>query len=108
MSEERKLIPVAEAEPGMVLSDELLDDRGMVLLARGVELTTTMIASLKRKQIDMIAICSGEPAPPPDAQAVLQRLAYLFRHHGEPEGNMASNVLRLLVTQYRLGEGDAA
>lgn len=108
MSEERKLIPVAEAEPGMVLSDELLDERGMVLLARGVELTESMIVSLKRKQIEMLPIASGNTPPPPDPYAIEQRLRYLFRRHGDVGSNAAGLALQQLVAQYRTGSGETA
>lgn len=106
MSVERKLIPVAEAEAGMVLADELLDDRGMMLLGRGVELNDAMIASLKRKQIEMVSITSGNAPPPPDPHVIGQRLAYLFRRHGDLGSNGAGLALLQLVEQYRMGPGE--
>ena len=35
MSDDHDLVPVTSALPGMVLSDELLDSHGLVLLAKG-------------------------------------------------------------------------
>ena len=56
MSGPFQLTPLAETRPGMVLSDVVLDDRGNVLLAQGVVLTESMLASLGRHGVDMLLL----------------------------------------------------
>ena len=104
MSGPFQLTPLAEAQPGMVLSDVLRDDKGNVLLAQGVVLTESMLASLARHGIDLMPILQAAPeAPPIDPVAVQARLDHLFRQHDRDDlGDWATGILRRYMEDYRL------
>lgn len=97
-------LAVAELEAGMVLSDEILDDLGQVLLAKHAVLTERMISQLQARGIDTVAVLA--PAAPPviDAQAVTARIDHLFRKNDpEDTDDFATGVLRRYITDYRMG-----
>lgn len=97
-------ITLDEAIPGMVLSDDLLDTQGQILLPAGTLLNETNIASLRRREIDMLAILGDEVSDIDDVAELeqhRQRLARLFRKHTEDD--MATEILRQFVNHFRLG-----
>lgn len=104
MSSATQPTPLAAALPGMVLAEVLRDPRGNVLLAEGVVLTESMLASLARHGVATLPIlCAAAPAAPPDPALVQARLDRLFRS-GRPDApdNAASAALRRHVEAYRL------
>jgi hypothetical protein len=101
MSDDHVLVPVNQAQPGMVLSDELLDSQGLVLLAKGAILSEAIIASLQRHHIDVVAVARVEAHRAPDPAAVGARLDYLFRKH-DLGSDWAAGLLRRYVEDYRL------
>jgi hypothetical protein len=102
MSDDHELVPLSRALPGMVLSDELLDSHGLVLLAKGTILSEAIITSLGRHQIDMVPVARVEAHRAPDAPAVQARLDFVFRRHGRDDNDWAGNLLRRYVEDYRL------
>jgi hypothetical protein len=98
------LTPLAETRPGMVLSDVVRDGKGNVLLAQGIVLTESMLASLGRHGIDMLPILQATPEPLPiDPGAVQARLDHIFRKHDRDDlGDWATGILRRYVEDYRL------
>ncbi|CUI09755.1 hypothetical protein BN2497_14287 [Janthinobacterium sp. CG23_2] len=108
MSAAYQHLALADVEPGMVLSDELLDRQGQVLLPKGAILTDRTIALLPSHGIDAVPVLrSASAAPPParcapDLAASGQRLATLFRKH-QPEDahDWATSALRRYVEDYR-------
>jgi hypothetical protein len=94
-----KLVPLAQAQPGMVLSNELLGPAGQVLLPKGAILTPATLTALARHGVGMIAVASGEQPGPPDPAQLGARLDQLFRGH---DGSGAAAQLRRYVEQYRL------
>jgi hypothetical protein len=104
MSAPYQLTPLAETRPGMVLSDVVRDGKGNVLLAQGIVLTESMLASLGRHGIDLLPILQAVPAPPPpDPAAIRARLDHLFRKHDRDDvGDWATGILRRDVEDYRL------
>jgi hypothetical protein len=98
------LTPLTDARPGMTLSDVLLDDKGNVLLAQGVVLTETILASLARHGVDALPILrAADAAPPIDPAAVQARLDILFRGNDrEDHADWATGILRRYVEDYRL------
>jgi hypothetical protein len=100
-----KQVPIDAAQPGMTLSDDLLDATGNILLRRGLVLTEATLNALRRHDIETLAIVSspdeGDGADSPDHQA--QRLARLFRKPGNDYED-ATGILLQHVRQYRLGE----
>ncbi len=104
MNRQNTHITLHEAEPGMVLADDLLDTRGMVLLPAGATLTPTIIASLQRREIDTMSI-QGEEIPESDNSEELaeyeQRLASVFRKQSDDD--MATEILRQFIYNFRFG-----
>ena len=102
-------LALAEIRPGMILSDELQDDHGHVLLQRGAVLTAAMIALLPRHGIEAVAVLTpgGAPAEPvADPEAVQRRLAHLFRKNDiDNNDDWATGILRRYVEDYRLQRG---
>ena len=99
---------LAEIRPGMILSDELLDSRGHVLLPRGAVLTAATIALLPRHGIESIAVrvAGGADEPAADPAAVQQRLAHLFRKNDiDDQNDWATGILRRYVEDYRMQRG---
>ena len=93
MSAPYQLTPLAETRPGMVLSDVVRDGKGNVLLAQGIVLTESMLASLARHGIDLLPIM----------QAIQARLDHLFRKHDRDDlGDWATGILRRYMEDYRL------
>ena len=109
MTDSYKQLALDQTLPGMILSDDLLDRQGNVLLPRGVVLTEATLASLKRHGIDMLPIeCA--PLSEVDQEAEREnhrrRLAILFRtpKNGEAEPSDATRTLHQYVARFRLGD----
>jgi len=102
-------LPLAKVEPGMVLSDELLDTHGQVLLPAGAVLTERMLERLQDHGIESLAVVDDAPADPAqtaaEREAHLARIAVLFRRHDPANAeDPAANMLRTLVTEFRVGK----
>ena len=99
-----QLILLADARPGMTLSDVLLDEKGNVLLTQGAVLTEAMLASLARHGVESLPILQMEsPAPPIDPAVMQARLDYLFRGNDREDlDDWATGILRRYVEDYRL------
>ncbi|WP_026354938.1 hypothetical protein [Massilia niastensis] len=105
MSDAYELLPLAQLKPGMVLSSELLDRNGMVLLAGGAVLAESTIASLARHGIDTVAVLrTPSRQAPVDLAAVQARLDHVFRkNERDNHGDWATGLLRRYIEDYRLG-----
>ena len=104
-----KQLALDQTQPGMILSDDLLDRQGNVLLPRGVALSESTLASLKRHGIETLPIeCA--PLSVVDQEAELerhrQRLAILFRtpQNAVEAPSDAMRTLQQYVTRFRLGD----
>jgi len=105
----RKQVSLDEAQPGMVLSDALLDAHGNVMLAAGMELSASTIAALRRHQIESLSIAAGmlsEEELEGRRRRDVARLEHLFRKQGGGDTD-ASDLLHALMRRYRLGEEPA-
>jgi hypothetical protein len=104
-------LALAQVQAGMVLSDELLDVQGHVLLPQGTVLSEAMLALMPRHGIEMLPIANGAVSEDELAASQLlarQRLARLFRHHDpDDQQDWASGLLRRFVEDYRLGKEGA-
>ncbi len=113
MSAAYQHLMLAEVEPGMILSDELLDQQGHVLLAQGTVLTAKTIGLLPSHGIETVAVLSpsgaAAPASTVDVAAVEARVAKLFRKN-DPDNNddWATGILRRYVLDFRLGREAAS
>lgn len=100
-------LALADVTPGMVLSDELLDRQGQVLLPKGAVLTAKTIALLPGHGIEALAVLRAaadiEESGAPDTSAVEKRLAVLFRKNDiDDQDDWATGILRRYVEDYRL------
>jgi hypothetical protein len=107
MTELHQHMALAQVHPGMVLSDELLDIQGQVLLPRGTVLSASMLASLPHHGIDMLPILLESTRSDQEVACALQqqrqRLAYLFRTHDPAdESEQATSALYRLMLDFRL------
>lgn len=106
MSASYQHLALAEVKPGMILSDVLLDRQGQVLLPQGAVLTAATIALLPRHGIVTLAVLREADAPGPqgpDAAAVQQRLARLFRKNEiDDPHDWATGILRRYIEDFRL------
>ena len=98
---------LTQVKPGMILSDELLDKQGQVLLPKGAVLSATTIALLPGHGIDMLAVLlpegTADPEATPDPSVIERRLAKLFRKHQTVDGDgWATGILQHYITDYRL------
>ena len=104
-------LTLAQVQAGMVLSDELLDVQGHVLLPQGTVLTEAMLALMPRHGIEMLPVL-GTDVPEEEKMAARsqhqQRLARLFRKN-DPDSadDWSTRLLRRFVEDYRLGKESA-
>ncbi|MGO4380566.1 hypothetical protein AB4Z19_19990 [Pseudoduganella sp. RAF19] len=101
-------LALADVQPGMVLSDELLDVHGKVLLPQGTVLTAEMLALMPRHGVTALPIAQAEKSATELAaehEKQRERIAHLFRLHDPDNGDdWAANALRRLVIQFRTGQ----
>ncbi|MEJ7806271.1 MAG: hypothetical protein WKG03_10180 [Telluria sp.] len=106
MSAAYQHLALAEVRPGMILSDELLDRQGQVLLPKGAVLTAGTIALLPGHGIDMLAVLRSDAdaaADKPDHDAIARRLDKVFRKNDpDNDDDLASATLRGYILDYRL------
>lgn len=105
-----KLVLLEDVRPGMVLSDNLLDRHGKILLPENTLLTEKMIESLRRYDMEMVPVFLEDLTEEQKAERALQRqkrLEQLFRKHnyGDAAEN-ANDVLFDYLKDFRQG-GDA-
>ena len=98
---------LAQVRAGMILSDELLDLQGKVLLPRGTVLSTVMLAALRRHDIEALPIMLEATRSDQEVACALeqhrQRIAHLFRKNDPAdESDPATGALRRLVLDFRL------
>jgi hypothetical protein len=99
-------LALSHVKPGMVLSDELLDKQGHVLLPQGSVLTEATLALMPRHGIDILPIALAAPDDA-DLEAQrgqhLQRLNQLFRKNDpDSDADWATGLLRSYIEDYRL------
>lgn len=104
-------LALAQVQAGMVLSDELLDVQGHVLLPQGTVLTEAMLALMPRHGIEMLPVLGTDVTQEEKMatrNAHQQRLARLFRKNDpDNDEDWASGLLRRFVEDYRLGKESA-
>jgi hypothetical protein len=92
-----------DAQPGMILSEPVLDAHGTVLLPVATALTDSMLGSLLRRGIDKVFVVDdtiSDEELEAERQRVQVRLDRLFRHC---TGKGASDLLRQRIADYRVG-----
>ena len=101
------LIGLENAVAGMILTDNLHDAEGTMLLPQGTTLTEASLISLRRHKVQNLRVLMAEHTAA-DKETTLefqhQRLAKLF----SAAGNTGANGLLLRhIMQYRFGENHA-
>jgi hypothetical protein len=99
-----KQLALSDILPGMVLSHNLLDTQGQILLPKGAVLTEKTIDSMARHNIASVRVVTGELTAEEDALRTRQaqnRLRYLFRG---TEENPVNYLLHQYVSNFRAGE----
>lgn len=109
MTASNQHLMLAQVQAGMVLSDELLDLQGQVLLPQGTILTAAMLALMPRHGIEILPILVAGPSGDEqvaDTEQHQKRIARLFRKH-EPdnEADWATGLLRSYIADFRLNQG---
>jgi hypothetical protein len=97
-------LALADLRPDMVLSDDLLDSQGQILLPKGTVLTQHAIDSMHRHAVVSVPIVVGELSPEEIAaqkQHMQMRLDRLFRLPGNSEADL---LLQRYIRNFRLGE----
>jgi hypothetical protein len=98
-------LTLAQATPGMILADDILDSGGNLLLKGGTSLSESMLTSLQRYQLGSFTVIGEESDAVDDSVArerVQTRLAHLFRHCADDN---PSRTLRAWIGEYCAGEG---
>lgn len=102
MSAGYRLTSLADAHPGMILSDAVCDAQGKVLLAQGVRLSDATLSALARHGIDSVPV-ANLAAPVRSGDAARARLDYLFRSNvRDDHDDWATGQLRCYIEDYRL------
>jgi hypothetical protein len=100
-------LAVGDVKPGMILSDELSDSQGHVLLPQGAVLTKAILAAMAHHGIDTLPVLCAEVSQAEEAAQLdvrQERLTRLFRKHDpDSESDWATALLRRYVAQFRLG-----
>jgi hypothetical protein len=97
-----RVVATSAAEEGMCLYDDVRDRAGNVLLPKLTALTGAMLASLARREIEVLLVVDGsitEEQLAAERLRVQERLAYLCRHAGDGRANA---LLRAVVAEYRM------
>lgn len=100
-----KQVDLDDAEPGMVLSEAVLDSHRTVLLPEATVLTDSMLRSLERRGIGHVFVVDNDVSPEKweaECRRMQERLDRLFRHC---RGRGASDVLLQHIAEYRMGSG---
>lgn len=107
MLSSHRFLPLSKVEVGMVLSDEVLDAQGHVLLPAGTVITANLLARLPAHGIDAlpIAVAADTASAAVDRETVLRRTAHIFRRIDPHDpAHAPSRTLRRVVEAFRLGE----
>lgn len=101
-----KKILVEQAEPGMILAQEIVRDDGVLLCQKGAELTDTLLKMLERLNFETVQIEVGSTETPEERAERLAReeteITYRFsRVESDP---ILAELKRTLLE--KLGEAD--
>jgi hypothetical protein len=104
MSKKHHYVPVSKVTAGMILSENLLDKLGHVLLPAGSTLTDNTLKAMAHHNVHQLAIVQMDDAEsdaPEIKQRKIDRLAHIFKHapYGEP-----TDTLKTYIEKYRHGD----
>lgn len=102
MKMRRVVVPIQEAQTGMLLAEEVRNAAGGVLLTAGTELDEAVLAGLCRRGVECLVVDRPDPRSETEIAEELARMEarvrHLFhRHRGNPE----LQLLMQAVLEYR-------
>lgn len=102
MSRHQLEVLLTEAQAGMVLADDLLDQEGQMLLPRGTALTEAMITSLAKRSVETLVIAGADRSAQEEQlehEHLIKRVLHLFRHIRSED--LADQAMFELVLKFR-------
>ena len=96
-----KRISINAAEPGMVTTDPVMDEKGRTICGPGTELTGNLLGRLERMGVSILHVESGAGADEGDCQARRDEIEARFAHVGP--GNLLSELKSVLLERLREG-----
>jgi hypothetical protein len=104
MSKKHHYVPVSKVTAGMILSENLLDKLGHVLLPAGSTLTDHTIKAMAHHNVHQLAIVQTDDEGNDDAeskQKKIDRLSHIFKHapYDDP-----TDTLKAYIEKYRHGD----
>ena len=96
-------LELAAAQIGMVLARDVVNAGGQTLAAAGAVITESLLAGLRKREIERVTVCPVVDAGAESA-ALDERLEYLFR---KAEADPIRATLRRALEQYRRGGNPA-
>ncbi len=93
-------IELDQAQPGMILAEDVKDGR-TVLLPKGSVLSAPQLSSLARRGVAQLRVeCPAVPPTSEEIEAARQRLAHIFRRVGDDD---LSRALQGALLNFRSG-----
>lgn len=104
MTDNAQLMPLDEVQPGARLAEPIHDRFGNLMLPAGAVISEHHLTSLKQRGIGTVHVLADAPELNEEerarqAQAIVQRVDFLFRHSADSGANAE---LKTLVLAYRL------
>ncbi|MEE9557553.1 MAG: hypothetical protein V3V76_09850 [Candidatus Adiutricales bacterium] len=101
-----KKILVEQAEPGMILAQEIVRDDGVLLCQKGAELTDTLLKMLERLNFETVQIEVGSTETPEERAERLakEETEITYRFYRVESDPILAELKRTLLE--RLGEAD--
>jgi hypothetical protein len=104
MSKKHHYVPVSKVTAGMVLSENLLDKLGHILLPAGSTLTDNTIKAMAHHHVHQLAIVQVDSEVNDETenkQKKIDRLSHIFKHapYGDP-----TDTLKTYIEKYRHGD----
>lgn len=90
-------LDLAAAQVGMVLAADVVNVTGQTLAPAGMVITESLLAGLRKREIERLAVCPLVDAEA-EAAALTERLEYLFR---KAEADPIRAALRRALEAYR-------
>ncbi len=107
-------LPIDLVRPGMVLEKPVLRDNGLVLVAKGTEISDTLLKRLENMDVKSVTV-EGHPVhiegevPPKSYQERIDSLDHLFRKFkDDPWMNKMKKFIRYYFTRKLAAEQKAA
>ena len=97
---------LSETQPGDVVAEPVVNNRGMVILPKGAELTAPVIGRLKKMNVSEVAVEGEDPnaSPPKTFEEQLTELEDRFE--GLEEHRVMNEIQKIAREHLEAGEAD--